>query len=123
MSLVRGAVALAAFTLSATAFAQKPLAIPAAGQSMEQQRRDDALCLDDVKRKTGFDPALAVPPSTVSNLGPAATTGMIPPRAARETAREERREAQASAQAERDRQDDFYREYGACMRDRGYNVR
>lgn len=156
MSHVRGAVAVAvvALALSASALAQKPLAIPAAGQSMEQQRRDDFICLEDVKRKTGFDPALALPaspvsPTTRSDLAPGVQrtipddpargrvvvdedlqraevgggTGMYAPRGARQTAQAEQRESRLSAQAERERQDDFYRQYGACMRDRGYNVR
>lgn len=138
------AVALAAFVFCTPAWAQKPSAYPAKGQSAEQTSKDDAQCLDWAKKDTGIDPAAvanAPPPPTGpqgervrgaargalaaevvdGDAGKGAAVGALAGgRRARIKHAAQGQQAQASkAQA----MDSYYRAYGACMQGRGYSVK
>lgn len=138
------AIALAAFVLSAPAWAQKPSVYPAKGQGAEQTSKDDAQCLDWAKKDTGIDPAVVAttpPPPTGpqgervrgaargavaaevidGDAGKGAAVGALAGgRRARMKQAAQGQQAQASkAQA----MDSYYRAYGACMQGRGYSVK
>ena len=62
------AIVIAVLGVPATAWAQKPSAYPAKGQSAQQQGTDDTQCLAWAKQDTGIDPAAASAP--VAPTGP-----------------------------------------------------
>ena len=128
--------------MPATAWAQKPSAYPAKGQSAQQQRTDDSQCLAWAKQDTGIDPATASAP--VAPTGPqgervrgaargavlgevisddAGKGAAIGALAGGRRARINQANRTQQAQAQQSQQlGTYYRAYGACMQGRGYSV-
>lgn len=126
-----------------SAWAQKPSAYPAKGQSAEQKSKDDSQCLTWAKQDTGIDPAAVAttpPPPTgpqgerLRGAARGAVVGEIVDNKAGEGAaigalaggRQARKNQAAKAQQAQASQaqqlDTYYRAYGACMQGRGYTV-
>lgn len=126
-----------------SAWAQKPSAYPAKGQSAEQKSKDDSQCLTWAKQDTGIDPAAVAttpPPPTgpqgerLRGAARGAVVGEIVDNKAGEGAaigalaggRQARKNQAAKAQQTQAGQaqqlDTYYRAYGACMQGRGYTV-
>jgi hypothetical protein len=55
--------------------AQKPIVYPAKGQSVEQQKKDDAECYAWAKQATGIDPAVVASSAPPQQTGPAVGGG------------------------------------------------
>lgn len=137
--------------MSATAWAQKPSAYPAKGQSAQQQSTDDTQCLAWAKQNTGIDPAAvaaAPPPATgpqgerlrgaVRGAAAGAVIGEVATGDAGRGAgvgatagvlaggarsrRNQAAQAQQAQAAKTQTIDTYYRAYGACMQGRGYTV-
>lgn len=137
------ALTLIAFVLCAPAWAQKPSAYPAKGQSAEQKSQDDGQCLAWAKQDTGIDPAVvanaqpvptgpqgerlrgaargAVVGEIVSDdAGAGAAVGAL---AGGRRARMNQAARNQQAEAAKGQSlDTYYRAYGACMQSRGYTV-
>jgi hypothetical protein len=146
------AIAMIAFAAATSAWAQKPSAYPAKGQSAQQQGNDDAQCLAWAKQDTGIDPAAvaAAPPppagpqgerlrGAVRGAAGGAVIGEIVDDDAGKGAgvgaaagvlaggaRARRNKAAQAQQAQASKTqsvDTYYRAYGACMQGRGYSVK
>lgn len=146
------ATTIALLALTTVAWAQKPSAYPAKGQSTQQQGTDDSQCLAWAKQNTGIDPATvaATPPPQAAPQGErvrgavrGAAAGAVIGEVANDDAgkgagvgatvgvlaggRQARQKQAAQAQqAEASKAqalDTYYRAYGACMQGRGYTVK
>ena len=134
------------------AWAQKPSAYPAKGQSAEQHSTDDAQCLAWAKQDTGIDPA-AVAAAPAAPTGPqgerlrgaarGAAAGAVMGEIVDDDAgkgaavgatagvvaggrRSRQNQAAQKQQAQATQAqalDRYYRAYGACMQGRGYTVK
>jgi hypothetical protein len=140
---IRFAITLVALVLATSAWAGKPSAYPAKGQSAEQKSEDDSQCLAWAKQDTGIDPA-AVANAQPAQTGPkgerlagaarGAIVGEIVDDKAGEGAaigalaggrRARKNKAASAQQAEASKEqtlDTYYHAYGACMQGRGYTV-
>ena len=145
------AIAIVAFGLSATAWAQRPSVYPAKGQSAEKKSSDDKQCLAWAKQDTGIDPAAvaaAPPPSTgptgqrlrgaVRGAAGGAVIGEVVDDDAgkgaavgatvgvlaggRRARQQQAAQAQQAQASKASAIDTYYRAYGACMQGRGYTV-
>jgi hypothetical protein len=67
-------IALTIGVATAPAFAQKPVAYPAKGQTAQQKQKDDRECSAWAKQDTGIDPAAASSPAP-QQTGPAVGGG------------------------------------------------
>jgi len=141
-----------ALTLPVAAWAQKPSAYPAKGQTAEQQGTDDGQCLAWAKQSTGIDPAAvaAAPPAPTGPQGErlrGAARGAVGGAVIGEIvdddagkgasvgaaagvvaggARARRNKAAQAQQAQASQAQTlgtYYNAYGACMQGRGYTVK
>ena len=145
------AVATVISGTASLAFAQKPIAYPAKGQSTEQQKKDDGQCLGWAKQNTGIDPAAASAPpppqssgggerlrgaargavggAVIGGIAGDAGTGAGVGAAAGTMAggaRARQNKAASNQQAQQQQQETlntYYRAYGACMEGRGYTIK
>jgi hypothetical protein len=144
--------AIVVLGMPATAWAQKPSAYPAKGQSAQQHSTDDTQCLAWAKQDTGIDPAAvaAAPPPQTGPQGErlrgaargaagGAVIGEIAHGDASQGAsvgaaagvlaggaRARRNKAAQAQQAQASKTqatDTYYHAYGACMQGRGYTVK
>jgi hypothetical protein len=146
-----GALLAASVAFTPGAWAQKPIAYPAKGQSQGQQSKDDGECYVWAKQNTGIDPsappAPAAPPppqgerargalrgaaagavigevsggSASRGAGTGAAIGVVAG-----GARQRQNAAAAQQQSAAQQQgaiDTYYRAYGACMSGRGYTLK
>ena len=72
--LIRNATMTATLAFAISAFAQ-PIVYPSKGQSLEQQRKDDAECYSWAKQNTGIDPAVVASTQPAQQTGPATGGG------------------------------------------------
>jgi hypothetical protein len=141
--IAKTALIVGAALAASLAWAQKPIAYPAKGQSQQQQSQDDQNCYSWARSNTGIDPAAPAPQSTGTTLGSghrargavggaviggiadgsdgARTGAAVGAVVGGSRARRERRAQNESAQ--QGSQDTFYRAYAACMEGRGYSIR
>ena len=150
LALVVIAVSLA--TAAPHAWAQKPAAYPAKGQSAQLQAQDDAACAAWAKQDTGIDPA-APAKTTATTTGPqgervagavrGAAAGAVIGEVAngdasdgaaidatagvlaggRAARRNQAARSQQAQQAQASTQATYWRAWGACMQGKGYSVR
>lgn len=141
---IRVTLAIVAFALASAAWAQKPSAYPAKGQSADKQATDDSQCLAWAKQDTGIDPAVVastqpVPAGPRGERARGAARGAVVGEIVSDDAgkgaaigalaggRRARINNAASVQqgkaAQSQQLDTYYRAYGACMQGRGYTVR
>jgi hypothetical protein len=142
---------LALLTALSPAWAQKPSAYPAKGQSAQQHSTDDGQCLAWAKQDTGIDPAgVAAAPAAPAGpqgerlrgaargaVGGAVVGEIVDDDAGKGAAvgatagvlaggRRSRQNQAAQTQQVQAKQsqslDTYYRAYGACMQGRGYTV-
>ena len=150
MTLGRSTSMLLAASIAFTpvAWAQKPIAYPAKGQSQGQQSKDDGECYVWAKQNTGIDPAAppapAAPPppqgerargalrgaaagavigevsggSASRGAGTGAALGVVAG-----GARQRQNAAASQAAQQQGAIDTYYRAYGACMSGRGYTLK
>lgn len=146
------AIAITALGASAAAWAQKPSAYPAKGQSATQKSKDDGQCLAWAKQDTGIDPAAiaATPPPPTgpqgerlrgavrgaaggavigevvdNDAGKGAAVGATAGVLAggRRARQNQAAQAQQAQASKAQAIDTYYRAYGACMQGRGYTVK
>lgn len=141
---IRIAMTLAAFVLTASAWAQKPSVYPAKGQSAEQKSKDDSQCLAWAKQDTGIDPAAVATAQPVptgpqgerlrgaargavvgeivsDDAGAGAAVGALA--GGRRARMNQAAHAQQAEGSKAQTLDTYYRAYGACMQGRGYTVK
>lgn len=148
---ILAAILLTASVTSLSAWAQKPSAYPAKGQSADTQGRDDAQCLAWAQQDTGIDPAAvaAAPAPTTGpqgerlrgaargavaggviggitgdagkGAGVGATVGVLA--GGRRSRQNQAAQAQSAQASKAQAIDAYYRAYGACMQGRGYTVK
>jgi hypothetical protein len=147
-----GALLAASVAFTPGAWAQKPIAYPAKGQSQGQQTKDDGECYVWAKQNTGIDPAAppappAAPPPPQGERARGALRGAAAGAVIGEVsggsasrgagtgaaigvvaggARQRQNAAAAQQQSAAQQQgaiDTYYRAYGACMSGRGYTLK